>query len=72
VALTVLNDGPRLDGDVAELLQPFRRAGARDVNGHGLGLSVVDRVARAHRATVALEARDRGGLRAEVVFARAY
>jgi signal transduction histidine kinase len=72
VALTVLNDGPRLDGDVAELLQPFRRAGARDVNGHGLGLSVVDRVARAHRATVALEARDRGGLRAEVVFARAH
>jgi signal transduction histidine kinase len=71
IALTVLNDGPRLDGDVGELLQPFRRGGARDGTGYGLGLSVVDRVARAHRATVALEARARGGLRAEVLFARA-
>lgn len=71
VALTVLNDGPHVDGDVAELLQPFRRAGARDGTGHGLGLSVVDRVARAHRATVALEAREPGGLRAEVVFSKA-
>jgi signal transduction histidine kinase len=71
IALTVLNDGPRLDGDVEELLQPFRRAGARDGPGYGLGLSVVDRVARAHRATLALQAREPGGLRAEVLFAKA-
>jgi hypothetical protein len=36
-----------------------------------LGLSVVDRVARAYRATVALEAREPGGLRAQVVFSQA-
>jgi signal transduction histidine kinase len=71
VALTVLNDGPRVNGDVEELLQPFRRAGVRDGTGYGLGLSVIDRVARAHRATVALEAREPGGLRAEVVFSKA-
>jgi signal transduction histidine kinase len=70
-ALTVVNDGPRLDGDVGELLRPFRRAAERaaaDGTGYGLGLSVVDAVARAHGATVALQARPEGGLRATVTF----
>jgi len=58
-------------GDVGELLRPFRRAAERaaaDGTGYGLGLSVVDAVARAHGATVALDARPEGGLRATVTF----
>jgi len=50
---------------VAELAQPFRRAGAdrtRSKPGFGLGLSIVAAVAAAHGGTLELHARPGGGL----------
>src|SRR6202020_1139744 len=50
---------------VAQLGQPFRRAGAdrtRSKAGFGLGLSIVAAVAAAHDGTLQLHARSEGGL----------
>jgi signal transduction histidine kinase len=68
--LIIESDGPILDPNaVAQLAQPFRRLAADRTgshNGHGLGLSIVAAVAAAHGGTLQLQARDQGGLRAEV------
>jgi two-component system sensor histidine kinase VanS len=64
--LTVENTGDPLDPAlVATLTEPFRRGIGRvqaDDSGVGLGLAIVDRIARAHGGTLALEARTGGGL----------
>ena len=68
--LIIESDGPILDPNaVAGLAQPFRRIVADRTgsqNGHGLGLSIVAAVAAAHGGTLQLQARDQGGLRAQV------
>ena len=66
VRLVVANDGARLDpADVAGLTEPFRRLD-RSVTGFGLGLSIVRSIAAAHRGTLTLAARERGGLEVTV------
>ena len=57
------------EGAVAQLAQPFRRAGAdrtRSKTGFGLGLSIVAAVAAAHGGTLVLRARPEGGLNVEI------
>ena len=48
------------------LFRPFQREG--EAPGLGLGLSIVDAIARAHDATVTSRARPGGGLDVEVAF----
>jgi signal transduction histidine kinase len=70
--LTVANSGPKVSaGDVSRLFRPFQRLNvdrATDTSGLGLGLSIVDAIARAHGATIEAVARRDGGLRIEVAF----
>jgi signal transduction histidine kinase len=72
--LTVANSGPKiLAGDVSRLFRPFQRLNvdrSADSPGLGLGLSIVDAIARAHDATIETVARQNGGLRVEVAFPR--
>jgi signal transduction histidine kinase len=70
--LSVVNTGPMVPpDDIERLFEPFRRLGADRTSredGHGLGLSIVQAVAGAHGATVAVEPQSEGGLKVEVVF----
>ncbi|MFF7556351.1 sensor histidine kinase [Streptomyces olivaceus] len=63
--VTVTNTGPHVPQDrVADLFEPFRRHG-RDrtaTDGHGLGLSIVRSISRAHDAALTAEAGKEGGL----------
>ncbi|MFE0179972.1 sensor histidine kinase [Streptomyces olivaceus] len=63
--VTVTNTGPHVPQDrVADLFEPFRRH-ARDrtaTDGHGLGLSIVRSISRAHDAALTAEAGKEGGL----------
>ncbi|MEZ5140973.1 MAG: HAMP domain-containing sensor histidine kinase [Acidimicrobiales bacterium] len=61
--LEASNTGARLtDDQVDDLLQPFRRAGGDARPGYGLGMAIVVSVVRAHGGTLAVAARDEGGL----------
>src|SRR5579863_8660532 len=65
VFMEVVNSGEPIPNDVVtSLLEPFRRAKSRvgDVEGAGLGLAIVNAVAKLHRGTVALNGRVGGGL----------
>jgi signal transduction histidine kinase len=70
--LLVANTGPPIPlGDVDRLFRPFQRLDASrvaDPDGLGLGLSIVDAIARAHDATVTAIAPPDGGLNVEVAF----
>ncbi len=69
VILFVADDGPGIgNADPALLVRRFTRLDpSRSGDGHGLGLALVDAIARLHDATLALV--DNGpGLRAEVTF----
>jgi signal transduction histidine kinase len=70
--VSVRNTGRRIpDGELERLFRPFERLdGDRtsDSSGLGLGLSIVDAIARAHSATVASRALPGGGLAIEVGF----
>ncbi|GAA4897106.1 signal transduction histidine kinase [Stackebrandtia albiflava] len=60
--LTVENPGPVVaPSEVATLFEPFRRLDRSDSSNAGLGLSIVQAIARAHRGTVTAEARTDGG-----------
>jgi len=65
--LTVDSSGEMLDPcQVQELAQPFRRLRTErtgSARGAGLGLSIVTAIATAHNGTLALRAREHGGLR---------
>ena len=72
--LAVSNTGWTVPPDeIARLFRPFQRLDG-DRSGHpdglGLGLSIVDAIARAHHATVTAHARSGGGLRVDVTFPR--
>jgi signal transduction histidine kinase len=70
--LSVENSGPVVpEADLERLFQPFQRLeGERrtDHDGLGLGLSIVDAIARAHGARIHTTARPDGGLAVEVSF----
>jgi signal transduction histidine kinase len=66
--LVVENSGPILDpAEVSRLGRPFERLGTdRTGSGTGLGLSIVHAIATAHGGSLAVTARESGGLRVEV------
>ncbi|MDP9387981.1 MAG: sensor histidine kinase [Actinomycetota bacterium] len=69
--LEVSNSGPRIDGDVQALLEPFRRnapdrLSSSSQRGAGLGLSIVRAVAEAHGGSLTLHPRPEGGLTVSV------
>lgn len=70
--LSVANSGPMIpEAEIGRLFQPFRRLHADRTSarsGNGLGLSIVDAVARAHGAAVHARALRTGGLEIEVHF----
>ena len=70
--LIVTNSGPKIPPtELSRLFRPFQRLNighTSDMPGLGLGLSIVDAIARAHGATVDAVANEDGGLRIEVAF----
>lgn len=70
--LTVTNTGPKVPpGELGRLFRPFQRFDADragEADGVGLGLSIVDAIARAHSATITTRAQPEGGLRIEIAF----
>jgi two-component system osmolarity sensor histidine kinase EnvZ len=70
--ITVRDHGPGIAAsDIARALEPFTRLdAARAGSGScGLGLAIVERIARAHGGTVALRATDGGGLTVDITLA---
>ncbi|GAB3904075.1 hypothetical protein GCM10029964_097030 [Kibdelosporangium lantanae] len=67
------NTGPAVPADQLDrLLQPFQRLATNrttDHGGHGLGLSIVAAIARAHDAPLTLRPAPGGGLTVKVDFA---
>jgi signal transduction histidine kinase len=70
--VSIANTGPTVPPEEIErLFEPFQRLGearTRHNNGHGLGLSIVRAVAKAHHAELSALARPDGGLTIEVSF----
>ena len=70
--LSVANTGPPVPPEqVKRLFQPFQRlfdARTQHNNGHGLGLSIVQAIADAHRAELTAHPRPGGGLAIELSF----
>jgi two-component system osmolarity sensor histidine kinase EnvZ len=68
VMLSVLDRGPGIPaGEVQRLMQPFTRLDvARGTPGAGLGLAIVDRIARLHGGSAALVPRPEGGTEARI------
>ena len=65
ITIEVQDDGPGIpDVDKATVFEPFRRGtrGATDRTGFGLGLSIVQNVARSHDGALSLHDRPGGGL----------
>ncbi|MEO8598615.1 MAG: ATP-binding protein, partial [bacterium] len=71
VILTVKDDGPGLSQqDKERVLHRFYRAEGNGASGSGLGLSIVERIAQVHGATLALETGLHGrGLGVRIMFA---
>lgn len=70
IRITVRDYGPGIPPEEAQrALQPFTRLeSARSGSGHcGLGLAIVERIARSHAGTLALESPPDGGLRVSLV-----
>jgi signal transduction histidine kinase len=70
--LSVTNTGPIVPAAAVDrILQPFQRLGADRTgqgNGLGLGLSIVQAIAQAHDAAVAIRPQSSGGLHIEISF----
>jgi signal transduction histidine kinase len=70
--LTVANTGPAVPEDqIPRLLDPFQRIAPSRTGqdeGSGLGLSIVQAIAKAHRARLTVNAGRRGGLTVEIRF----
>lgn len=74
VVITVEDDGPGIPPDQRDsVLEPFVRldpARARDTQGFGLGLAIVQRVVAVHRGELELGAAPAGGLSARITLPR--
>lgn len=71
IRIVVDDDGPGVDtDDAALLLAPFTRGANARANGTGLGLSIVAQLVAAFGGTLALQAREGGGLSAVVALPR--
>ena len=68
VSLIVEDSGPGVPEAERQLVLERFRSGAKETAGSGLGLSIVQAVARAHRASLELETSARAGLRALMRF----
>jgi signal transduction histidine kinase len=72
--ISVVNTGPEIPPDtLARLFQPFQRLGTDSPDhrgGLGLGLSIVQAIARAHDADLAARTRRGGGLHMRAAFPR--
>jgi signal transduction histidine kinase len=70
--LTVVNTGPLVpEAALEHLFEPFRTTSPdriRRADGHGLGLAIVQAIARAHTATIEARARPSGGLEITATF----
>ena len=70
--VSVANTGPTVPSEqIQRLFQPFERLGdarTHHNNGHGLGLSIVQAIANAHRAELSARALPQGGLSIGVSF----
>ncbi len=70
--VSIANTGQTVPPDqVQRLFQPFQRlvdARTHNKNGHGLGLSIVQAIANAHRAELTARASPEGGLTIELSF----
>jgi signal transduction histidine kinase len=68
----IANTGPTVPPEqIKRLFQPFQRLGGartRHNSGHGLGLSIVQAIANAHRAELSASSRPEGGLIIEISF----
>jgi two-component system OmpR family sensor kinase len=65
LTLRVMDRGPGVAPQhLAAIFQPFFRSeeGAHNLNGHGLGLAIAQRVIDAHAGTIGASNRDGGGL----------
>lgn len=69
VRLTVADRGPGIrESDLEAVFQPFFRSDPDgEVDGHGLGLAIAQRVMRAHGGTISAANRQDGGLMVELV-----
>ena len=68
-ALTVKDNGPGVSADLLDRLhQPFERGGRQDTEGSGLGLSIVDSIARRHHAILDVRSPAGSGLQVTVRF----
>ena len=70
--VSIVNSGPSVPPDqIQRLFEPFQRLGSARTShrvGHGLGLSIVQAIATAHRAELDVRARPDGGLAIEISF----
>jgi signal transduction histidine kinase len=70
--LTVANTGPVVpDDQIPRLLEPFQRIAPSRTGQHegsGLGLSIVQAIAKAHRALLVVNPGEPGGLTVEIRF----
>ncbi len=73
VVLSVEDSGPGIpEAERAAMFERFRRRNQQAASGSGLGLSIVERIARLHTAQLTLgQGADGRGLRVEAVFAAA-
>lgn len=63
VLLRVIDDGPGVaQAELETIFQPFYRAGAGNIDGHGLGLAIARRVVQAHGGRIGAANREAGGL----------
>jgi signal transduction histidine kinase len=73
VQVDVLDRGPGIaPADLPTIFQPFFRSNPskNNVDGHGLGLAIAERVMHAHGGTIRAENREDGGLRVRIVLPR--
>jgi len=67
VEVAVVDEGPGIaEADLPRLLQPFARGTSHAVQGSGLGLALVDHVARVHGGALLIGRAISGGTRAEM------